>query len=370
MKVIQTGRKFTLVDDSIRSYDKLPVATYDIGYDQREGCFLLLRENIHVTETAYGSHNDKREKVISSFKCYPRSLGVILSGDKGIGKTLFAKQICEYAVKEGYPIILVDACYKGISRFLESIQQECVVLFDEFDKMFRYSDDESVDDQASLLSLFDGTAGGKKLFIVTCNQLYSLNSYIVNRPGRFHYHFRFDYPKAEDITQYLRDKLSEKYYSEIEDVIDFSRRVSLNYDCLRSIAFELNTGKCFADAIADLNILSTKEECFAVYLYYSSGAVLHQFQYKTNLYDFGPVKTQMDRVRLYDDDGEYIVDAYFCKKDISFDFEKNEIMVPASKMKFDYSGAKDLKAVDNYKSIKPMQLVFRKLPGQKIHYVF
>ena len=119
---------------------------------------------------------------------------------------------------------------------------------------------EHNDDQAALLSLFDGTTGGKKLFIVTCNELYSLNSYIVNRPGRFHYHFRFDYPTPEDIREYLHDKLPEDKHGEIEKVVDFSRKTSLNYDCLRAIAFELDGGANFAAAVIDLNIMTTEDE--------------------------------------------------------------------------------------------------------------
>ena len=116
------------------------------------------------------------------------------------------------------------------------------------------------DEQAKLLSLFDGTAGGKKMYIVTCNELYGLNDYIVNRPGRFHYHFRFEYPTATEIREYLEDKLEKKCYGEIDKVIEFAGRINLNYDCLRAIAFELNLGATFEEAIVELNILNVDME--------------------------------------------------------------------------------------------------------------
>lgn len=92
--------------------------------------------------------------------------------------------------------------------------------------------------------------------VVTCNELYGLNDYLINRPGRFHYHFRFEYPSDSEIQEYLCDKLDRNYWSQIDAVIAFSRKVDLNYDCLRSIAFELNTGNDFADAIKDLNMMT------------------------------------------------------------------------------------------------------------------
>ena len=76
--------------------------------------------------------------------------------------------------------------------------------------------DNEGDPQSGLLSLFDGTSQGKKLFIITCNSLSKLNDYLVNRPGRFHYHFRFEYPSSEEIMEYLTDKLGSQYISEIQ----------------------------------------------------------------------------------------------------------------------------------------------------------
>lgn len=66
-------------------------------------------------------------------------------------------------MEKGYPVLIADEAYRGIAHFIEKIEQECVVLFDEFDKTFKSNKEN--DEQAKLLSLFDGTAGGKKCIL-------------------------------------------------------------------------------------------------------------------------------------------------------------------------------------------------------------
>lgn len=269
MKVVESAGNLFLYGDDMKAYDKIPAGTYDICCSEMTGFYLSRRPDMVINEKVYGVQSSKVAKVLNSFKVFQRNLGVILSGDKGIGKSLTAKMIATEAIKQGYPVILASQYISGIANFIESIDQEVMVLFDEFDKTFKSKDKENPQD--TMLSLFDGTTAGKKLFVVTCNEIRGLNDYLVNRPGRFHYHFRFDYPNADEVRAYLKDKLDEQYYDQIEAVVNFSGKINLNYDCLRAISFELNLGTPFAEAIKDMNIINMNETRYKLTTVFKDG---------------------------------------------------------------------------------------------------
>lgn len=299
MKIISTGAGYKIYDNSLKTYDQLPAQAYSVAFDQQTGFSLVEYSDIQIKEKTYGVHETKVQKVANAFERAERNLGVILSGDKGIGKSLFAKMLAVEGIKRGYPLIVIEHYIPTIADFINSIDQPIYVLFDEFDKTFggRREDRDSIGDpQTEMLTLFDGVAQGKKMFIITCNNLSNLNDYLVNRPGRFHYHFRFDYPDATAITEYLADKGIEK--DEIDKVIAFASKVKLNYDCLRAISFELETGDKFEDAIADLNIINTQAETYSIIAYFEDGS---------------RIKTK-DRMDLFSGDHEISIDFDFPQK--------------------------------------------------------
>lgn len=371
MKVISTGSRFDIYPDDLKSYDQLPADYYIVRFNQKTGFYLEKYSEFQMTETKiYGVHLNKVEKVIKSFKAFNRNLGVILSGDKGIGKSLFARLLGRKAVESGIPVIIVEGFVEGIGSFIDFIEQEILVLFDEFDKTFASRRDEGADPQASMLSLFDGVAQGKKLFVVTCNELRGLNGFLVNRPGRFHYHFRFEYPSPEDIRSYLMDKLQPEVQTEINDVISFSRRVALNFDCLRAIAFELNLGQSFADAISDLNIINIEREAYRVVVKFTDGTTLMQ-----KAYNMDSFSDEEQYVRLFDRQGDYKGAISFPADAIRYSPIIGELLVDPSDVSLDYRDYYDDESDDDSKKEKKAFLskevasvTIKRLESTNIHY--
>ena len=264
MNIVSSGGRYQIYGDELRTYDKLPAGSYEVEFNPMSGFSLSSRTDLEVKEEKiYGDRYKKVEKALRSFEATDRNFGIILSGKKGIGKSLFAKMIATESTKRGYPVIVVSRAISGIAGFISSIEQEAVVIFDEFDKTFSNGRSDDDDDEGSsiqdeLLPLFDGIDSGKKMFVITCNELYKISTYFKNRPGRFHYHFNLGNPSVDEIREYLTDKLKPEFYSQIDGVIRLSAVSDVNYDILRALAFELNQGYSLEECLEDMNI--TRED--------------------------------------------------------------------------------------------------------------
>ena len=298
MNVINAGSRYQIYGEDVKTYTKLPVGTYLVNFSQMSGHYLSIRHDLTVTEEKiYGNSIEKVKKVMRSYNLMNRNFGVLLSGQKGIGKSLFVRLLAREGIAAGLPVITVTESVPGIANFLSSIEQDCIVVFDEFEKTFTIKDEENQQDE--LLSLFDGMDGGHKLFIVTCNNLEQISQYMLNRPGRFHYHFTMMPPTPDEVREYMEDQLLPAYKNNIHDIVNLANVVDMPYDYLRAIAFELNQGYSLREAMSDLNITRTDTTRFDIIVFLSNGLRFDEWNYTI---DFNEHERQYFRVRRYDKD--------------------------------------------------------------------
>ena len=263
MNIVISGARVQVYGEEVQTYKQLPVGNYTVQFNPFQGFSLAFSQELEVKETKiYGNTISKVSKCLDGFANVDRNFGVILSGAKGAGKSLFTRVLARSCIDRDLPVITVTAANAGIAEFISSIDQEVCVIFDEFDKTF-FSKSDEVGPQSELLSLFDGMDNGKKLFVITCNSLDRLSNYLLDRPGRFHYHFTFGTPEIEDINAYLKDKLRpEVYAANIDRLMYYANIVDVTYDYLRAICFELNRGYSLDDTLGDLNIAKNSNADF------------------------------------------------------------------------------------------------------------
>ena len=364
MNVVHSGDTFQIYGDALKTYDKLPVGTYDVCFHKMMGFYLTSHSDLVVNEDKiYGSSPVKVEKVLRGFQAVDRNFGVILSGRKGIGKSLFARQLAVRAKDFNLPLIIVSCYYPGIADFLSSIEQEVIVLFDEFEKTF--ADQEHCNPQEDMLPLFDGIDNGKKLFIITCNEVHKLNSYLINRPGRFHYHFILGNPNPDEIKEYMSDKLKPEYHHLIKKLIGFSLNVDLTYDVLRAIAFELNMGYSFEDTLMDLNISKEGTPKYNIRVDFADGSYRIVSGQRINTYS-------NDRVYFWFSEkngrGSDSIRLDFIPSDIVLDMDHAEMTLDPEKVEryvdedyFDFDKPEEKKRYDYLNSVEITKITFSRV---------
>lgn len=171
--------------------DKLPKGVYNFTVKEKQNGLLLgfsQVEDFKIPENIVGQ--DKHlTRVINTYNRLGKQMGVLLSGIGGAGKTVLAKRIAMECVNKGnMSVVVVNSETVGhLPMMMSMLKDDVVILLDEFEKMF-----DKVEKQNYLLTLLDGVANHKHLFLFTCNDANKINPYMLHRPSRIRYHFRFD----------------------------------------------------------------------------------------------------------------------------------------------------------------------------------
>ena len=197
------------------------------------------------------------------------STGALLVGEKGSGKTLLAMKIAMDAQTLGWPTILVNSAYggEGFMSFIQSIDMPCIILFDEFEKVYAdksrsinslsNSDSDARFPQGKPgwpTTLLNGVYASKKLFLLTANDRWKISPYLKNRPGRIHYMIGFEGLDEDFIREYCSDNLSNPAH--IQGVVNLAYLFEhFNFDMLQALIEEMNRyGESAQDAVKLLNI--------------------------------------------------------------------------------------------------------------------
>lgn len=237
---LKSGNTFRVSSkEALDLHDSLPAGNYVVKEMPMDGPLYLEHiENFEIIGKHYGDLDKNTDRIINTFMDRTASTGVMLAGEKGSGKSLLAKNLAiESAKRWGIPCIVINAPWVGdkFNAFMQMIDQPCMVLFDEFEKVY----DE--DDQEKALTLLDGVFPSKKLFVLTCNDKWRVNSNMRNRPGRLFYMLNYVGLDAAFITEYCTDNLKLDLQQHIEKVCKIASLFSqFNFDMLKATVEEMN----------------------------------------------------------------------------------------------------------------------------------
>lgn len=310
---------------SSENLEKLESKTYALKCDVF-GFYFEEMEKFSLPKKIYGNNSKYKERIINTFFSRKNSTGVLLSGLQGSGKSLLIKDLSLDLLNLGIPTILINQPFydENFKILLSKIKQDCFIVFDEFEKV--YSEEEY---QESLLSLFDGVyINERKLILFSANNMWKLSQFLLNRPGRIFYHFKFKGMEECHIRSYCEDKLSSVHRNKekiISDLISLSENSFFNFDLLQAFVEDINRypDNSIGDLSDVINISFTtdRSERFEVVKIESKEKTFEIDKFEHQIYEINLAEKSYHWITFYPSKNYFSKDEYELELS-SFDQEK------------------------------------------------
>lgn len=262
---MENNSKFVKIGDTVSfkpktdgiDYNLEAGAVYTIEVDRwTDAITLKTAPAFNMPEKVYETVGDSVfiTRVLNNFNTSEKGMtGVMLSGLKGSGKTIMAKNI---ANKSGLPIILIDKGFRPslFTKLFNMLADTPVCfVFDEVDKLGENYDDDY------LLKVLDGAnSSGKHIILCTCNNSNDISEYLKDRCSRIRYWKTFDSLPTSMIQSILEDRLDDK--DEVKPLTDFivSEFAVTSFDNICAFVDEVNAYQkmSFEDLFKDMNLSS------------------------------------------------------------------------------------------------------------------
>jgi len=263
MNIIKRANEYQ-ISNSFTVLNTLPNNVFCFDSEPFKGPFLREMDPLVIPPKVYGNDTKFINHVLNTWNKLNQSVGILLTGEKGLGKSFTANLLCCKLNKE-MPIIKITRAIgldEGLIDLLNSIDQPHCILIDEFEKIFLTSTANNVNQQ-SFLSFLDGANSNnvKKLFVITTNN--TIDDLFINRPTRLRYvrdYFCLDYEVVKEI---IEDRL--KYSEFQEDLLNNLDIETTNIDILIQLIDEINLHKKPYSDFKEFFNYRIKDNIFNVY---------------------------------------------------------------------------------------------------------
>ena len=207
MHLIQDhGNQLTLASvDMSRRKDGVPPGLYRNPEINEATGFITMDKVDNLFQTPariYGKANSYCDLIMSDYNPKGDTIGVLLIGTKGMGKSMLAEMLSMKVLELGFPIIHITKRINPVTipKLLE-IVGPCALYMDEFEKCF----DQMGDVPIFLNTLSDSTLKGC-MVIISANTL-DIHKYdpLLDRPQRLKYRINYGKLTTDTINQILSD---------------------------------------------------------------------------------------------------------------------------------------------------------------------